>query len=90
MLPNMNKISTKMGVAVVLFVAVAGTALAFHSWGPYHWARQSNPFTLKIGDNVSSAWDSVLRTASLDWSVSSVLDATVVVGLSSKTCRPTN
>jgi hypothetical protein len=26
--------------------------------GNYHWARTSNPFTLKLGDNVSSAWDS--------------------------------
>ena len=77
--------------AVIGLLATVGTAFAFHSWGPYHWARQSNPFTLKLGDNVSSAWDSVLRTASDDWTVSIVLDTTVVAGLSSRrSCKPTN
>ena len=33
-------------------------ASASHSCGNYHWARTANPFTLKLGDNVSSAWDS--------------------------------
>ena len=31
----------------------APAALANHSWGGYHWARTSNPFTVKLGDNVS-------------------------------------
>src|SRR6266540_1791449 len=53
---------------------------ANHSWGGYHWARTSNPFTVKLGDNVSSTWDSALSTASSDWSKSTVLDTTVVAG----------
>ena len=28
-----------------------------HSWGGYHWARTSNPFTLQVYDNVNSTWD---------------------------------
>ena len=82
-----------MAVAVLLSVgAFATTAYAVHSWGPYHWARTANPFTLKLGDNVSSVWDAYLGEASSDWSQSSVLDTTVVTGnveLPAR-CRATN
>lgn len=62
-----------------------------HSWGNYHWARTSNPFTLKIGDNVSSAWDSYLATTSSDWTTSNVLDTTIVAGSSNpKNCKATS
>jgi len=61
-------------------VALPGVASANHSWGGYHWARTSNPFTLKLGDNVSSQWDSILGTTSSDWSVSTVLDTSIVTG----------
>lgn len=64
---------------------------ATHSWGGYHWGRTVNPFTLKLGDNVSSVWDSILGTASSDWSQSTVLDTPVVPGLvNPKNCRPTS
>lgn len=62
-------------------------AQANHSWSVYHWARTSNPFTLKLGDNVSSTWDSYLATTSADWSVSSVLDTTIVAGLAGRNCK---
>jgi hypothetical protein len=65
-------------------------ALANHSWGGYHWARQSNPFTVALGDNVSGPWDNMLRTASTDWSKSNVLDTTVVTGSTRpKPCKAT-
>lgn len=70
--------------------AVSGIAFATHAWGSYHWARTSNPFTLKLGDNVSSTWDFYLSTASSDWSQSNVLDTTVVGGLGGKNCRATS
>ena len=57
---------------MLLVAALAGlpaTAGASHSWGSYHWARTSNPFTLKLGDNVSSVWDSYLATTASDWSL---------------------
>ncbi len=61
---------------------------ANHSWGGYHWARSGNLFTLKIGDNVSSLWDMPLGIASSDWSQSSILDSSVVVGQTNpKICR---
>lgn len=82
-------------ISVFLFVlafliggALASTADASHSWGSYHWARTSNPFTLKLGDNLSLGWKSSLQGASADWSTSSILDTVVVPGLSNpKNCR---
>src|SRR3990172_1838685 len=72
-------------------VVTVGTASAGHSWGGYHWARTSNPFTLKVGDNVSSSWDAYLATTSSDWSASTVLDTTIVGGSANpKNCRPTS
>ena len=77
-------------VAVVLFSSLlVVSALASPSLGGYHWGRTANPFTLNLGDNVSSAWDSYLSGSSSDWSQSSVLDTVVVSGkTSSKTCKP--
>lgn len=75
-------------LSLALFLAVATPAFANHSWGGYHWARTSNPFTLKLGDNVTSAWDAYLAEASADWSASSVLDTSVVTGLTNaKNCK---
>jgi hypothetical protein len=69
----------------------ASAALASHSWNGYHWARTANPFTLKLGNNLTSAeWQSRLSQTSSDWSKSTVLDTTRVTGLArSKNCRPT-
>ena len=78
-----------MAAAVVLSAgALATIAYANHSWGGYHWARTANPFTLKLGDNVSAIWDSHLAGSSSDWSASLPLNTAVVAG-GSKSCRPT-
>lgn len=78
--------------AVAVLVSAASVAFATHSWGPYHWARTANPFTLKTVDSVTSAWDSYLDTAIADWSQSSVLDLTKETGSTGSTdrrrCRP--
>jgi hypothetical protein len=79
-----NKIGSYRWLLLVLVLAVAAfptaSASANHSWGKYHWARTSNPFTLNLGNNVSSGWSTYLSTASSDWSVSAVLDTKVVAG----------
>lgn len=63
---------------------------ASHSWGGYHWARTANPFTVKLGSNVSSAWTSTLYTTATDWSMSNVLDTIVTTGgANPRNCRPT-
>ena len=76
-------------VLAVAISALPALALGSHSWGGYHWARTSNPFTLKVGDNVSAAWDAYLNTTISDWSQSDVVDLTKVTGAAKgKNCRP--
>ena len=60
---------------------------ANHSWGTYHWARSSNPFTLKVVDSNTPDWDSKLQLALDDWSVSSVLNLTKEPGDDSSRTR---
>ncbi len=76
-----------VATSALLFTA---TASATHSWAGYHWARTTNPFMVKLGDNLSSSWDPYLATTSSDWSASSVLDTTIVVGQGRKNCRATS
>lgn len=82
-------------------VVLGGAALlaeASHSWGGYHWARTANPFTVQLGDNVSSVWDGHLAIASNDWATSTVLDTVIVGGRTNatkgrntpKNCLPTS
>jgi len=87
----LKKLASLAGLMTVTAVVLAGTASANHSWGGYHWARTSNPFKIKLGDNVSGAWDSMLVKASSDWSQSTVLDAPIVPGgKRPRSCRPTS
>ena len=73
----MGKVFAIAGAAALALVVV-GSALANHAWGSYHWSRASNPFTLQVGDNVSSRWDANLNGAISDWAESDVLDLTKV------------
>jgi hypothetical protein len=89
-----NKNSFRFVVIFILIAMLAAFPLAAsanHSWNGYHWARTSNPFTLKVGDNVGTAWDSVLNTTISDWSQSTVLNLTKVAGgAKPRNCRPTS
>lgn len=90
----MSKSSRRTLLALFLtlfvFAALATVTSADHSWGGYHFARTSNPFTIKTGDNVSAAWDLYLDEAISDWNQSSVLDLLEVAGgTNPKNCRPT-
>lgn len=67
-------------LGMVAALALPAGASATHSWEGYHWARTANPFTLKLGDNVSKAWDAYLGTTSSDWTESAVLNTTIVRG----------
>src|SRR5438093_4012139 len=87
----MRRFVAALAAAVLTFAVSATPASANHSWNGYHWARTSNPFTLKLGDNVSGLWDGMLATASSDWSKSTVLDTTIVPGgTNPRSCRPTS
>ena len=80
--------------ALLAFAAFSSPASATHSWEEYHWGRTSNPFTLQLGDNVSTGWDDYLKTASSsleqnDWNESTELETSVVTGQSNpKRCDP--
>lgn len=65
-------------VIALTVLAFQPSTFAHHRWRRYHWARQSNPFTVKLGKNLSSAWTTYLTSASADWSNSDVLNTTVV------------
>ena len=79
-----------LALVVVLAASTASSALASHSWGGYHWARTSNPFTLKVGNNLTTAdWTSHFRQTLSDWNKSTVLQMTEVAGQANKRCRPT-
>lgn len=65
-----------------------------HSWGGYHWGRTSNPFTLKLGNNLTTAeWKNHLANTSIDWNSPEQFGATftpvltaVVAGQSKRNC----
>src|SRR5262249_44008930 len=77
-------------LAACLALVLGTVAYANHSWNGYHWARTTNPFTLKLGNNLSSTWQSALSRTSSDWSRSSVLDTAIVAGSAKpRNCRPT-
>ena len=85
----MGKILALCGAAVVALLLV-GTALANHSWGSYHWSRDSNPLMLNVGDNVDTRWDVSLTGAISDWNQSTVVELTKVSGATTpSSCQPT-
>ena len=84
-----NKILA-LTLSFTALVAFVSPAQAFHSWNGYHWARTSNPFSLRLGNNLTGDWSTYLNTAAADWSASSVLDTVVVPGgTKSKVCKAT-
>jgi hypothetical protein len=78
-----------VGVALAVGLLTPAVANANHDWRGYHWTRSSNPLSLDLADNVSSSWQTMLTTASSDWSKSSVLNTSVVNGSQGSVCDPT-
>ena len=76
----------RFSLAVLVFVVAAVPAFASHSWGGYHWARTSNPFTLKVSNNTTNGWPTYYNTAAGDWSSSSVMNLASSLGSASKRC----
>jgi hypothetical protein len=87
----MRRLLVALSIAVLGVGGSVAPAGATHSWGGYHWARTANPFTLKVGDNVSAAWDSYLATAASDWSADTAgnpVNLSVVSGATKpRSCR---
>jgi hypothetical protein len=87
----LKKILALVACGAVLAALTAGTASATHSWGGYHWARTANPFTLKVGNNLTTAdWVGHFRQTLSDWNKSTVLQTVEVAGgATNKRCNPT-
>jgi hypothetical protein len=77
--------------SILAAAAIPPAALADHSWGGYHWGRTSNPFTLKVGNNVSNVWQSSFNSMIGDWTKSTVVDLQEVAGsvTNARKCAPT-
>ena len=61
-------------VLVVLgFLVWQDTVFADNVWGDYHWSRQEAKFTLQLGDNVDSNWDTYLVNSINGWNTSTVI-----------------
>ncbi|MDO8584690.1 MAG: hypothetical protein Q7R85_01035 [bacterium] len=87
---SLRKITITAGLLLAVGI-VTSVANATHSWNGFHWGRTANPFTLQLGDNMSSTWDAYLGTAATNWSASNVLDTVVVSGKTKpRVCKPTN
>lgn len=86
--------SVALYAVALAFLAASATSLATHSWGGYHWARTTPQFTLKLGDNLTSAdWRGHLAQASSDWNSPTEFGATstplltaIVAGQARKRC----
>lgn len=85
----MKKIFSAIILATILTLTHVSMVSANHSWGDYHWARTTNPFTLKLGDNLTASWKPYLSVTSTDWSISTVLDTTIVTGQARANCKAT-
>jgi hypothetical protein len=90
----MNRVriaAVSLGAMLALVVAPSA-ASASHAWGEYHWPRLANPLTLQLGDNTRGAWRTgpggspYIGLVSSDWSISSVLDTSVVTGAAKRRC----
>lgn len=77
---------------IVMLAAFPLSASADHAWGNYHWARTSNPFTVRVVNSMTSNWDDNLSAAISDWSASSVMNVVQEAGSDDATtrqrCRP--
>jgi len=58
------------GLSVFASSAAATPWINPSTGNPYHWARTANPFTVKLGSDVTSGWTTYLGGASIDWSKS--------------------
>src|SRR3990172_332658 len=90
--PKKNLTISLLTAGAFVMLGAANIALANHSWGNYHWSRAANPFTLRVVDSMTSAWDAYLTEAKNDWSASSVLDLSAETGSIAKNqrgqCKP--
>lgn len=74
-------------IVATLILVVAVPAFANHAWGTYHWARTSNPFSIKIIDSNTPDWDDNLSAANTDWNQSTVMNNVIEAGSDTSNTR---
>ena len=82
--------SWRKATTAILLILAASPALALptQSWNGYHWAR-TGQLSVRIGDNVSAAWDPFVNTAITEWSAAKNIDFVHAAGLTApSTCAP--
>lgn len=85
---SIKQLAAYLSLALLIAIGSTGQTSATNNWGGYHWARTSNPFTVKLGDNLTGTWKPHLAVSSSDWSQSVVLDTQIVAGgTAPKTCK---
>ena len=79
-------------VVIIMLAAFPLSVSASHAWGNYHWARTSNPFTVRVINSMTSDWDDNLNVALSDWNQSSVMNVAQEAGnddaQTRQRCRP--
>ena len=64
---HLPRVALRGALALMVILVMPATVLADHSWGTYHWARTSNPFSLKVGNNMTGDWPTYYNAAIGDW-----------------------
>jgi hypothetical protein len=76
-------------LVVVLVVVPVASTMVDTSAASYHWARKRSQFTLKVGANVSSNWNSYLRRVISDWNKNDAITLDKVSGRTNpQECKP--
>ena len=74
-------------IASILVFTFASVTYANHSWGGYHWARTSNPFTLEVGNNLSSNYaNKDLAEVKDHMTRHNILNPSVIIDVSHDNC----
>jgi len=74
------RLASITAVTLTLTALLATTVSATHSWGGYHWARTSNPFTLTVVNSTTSDWDPYVAAALADWILTNKPDDPKILG----------
>jgi hypothetical protein len=70
----MNKSIVRLALISAAVAGASGPASATHQWGKYHWARTSNPVTLRINTALSGGWPAIVQKSIGEWNASAALN----------------
>jgi hypothetical protein len=74
-------------IGSALAVYATPSTFADHAWGSYHWARQSDSFTLQVVDSVSDFWWTELDASLAAWATSNAIELQITDTQNDETTR---